>query len=310
MAPAASVAERSWLRGVSLGMQAALGLREAGPATRAGIFTRLDGAGAVCASDGRVSLIVQRVVGNVMPLDIGPDILRRPTRQGIEFDQFKLRVPVDDLRSRATRGLFATNAGDPGLIRLQGPRQGGDFSLVTALVRLPLPQLVAELSALLLRREHGLHLDRRDAVFLHESIAGGIGLRKQKVRVEIEDRSKRIEAMDHVNQHDIFGPKAARQDNIRKIGGKRRSQDFLGRLALHLMVEMLKPLEIGRGGRRHYPTFSTVTLKKFSEAISDMTFWPSLRRDCGTFRMGSPASNHTSRIWPSSIISSFSLVLT
>src|SRR5207247_6234116 len=104
---------------VARGMQGALGLREAGPATRAGIFTRLDGAGAVCASDGRVSLIVQRVVGNVMPLDMGPDILRRPACQGIELDQFELRVPVDDLRSRATGRLFATNAGDPGLIRLQ-----------------------------------------------------------------------------------------------------------------------------------------------------------------------------------------------
>src|SRR5437867_12886778 len=98
MAPAASVAERSWLRGISLGMQAALGLREAGPATRAGIFTRLDGAGAICASDGRVSLIVQRVVGNVRPLDIGPDMLRRATPQGIEFDHFKLRVQVHERR--------------------------------------------------------------------------------------------------------------------------------------------------------------------------------------------------------------------
>ena len=128
---------------------------------------------------------------------------------------------------------------------------------MTAFVRLPFPQFVAELSALLLRREQGLHLDRRDAVFLHESIAGGIGLRKQKVRVEIENRSKRIEVMDHVDQHHIFGPKAARQDNIRKIGGKRRSQDFLGRLALHLMVEMLKPLEIGGVLLIPYPPRST-----------------------------------------------------
>src|SRR5438093_6241064 len=118
-APAASVAERSWLRGVSLGMQAALGLREAGPATGAGILSRLDGAGAVRASEARVPLIVQRVVGNVMPLDIGPHILGRPTRQGIELDQFKLRVPFDNFRSRATGRLFATNAGNHGLIPLQ-----------------------------------------------------------------------------------------------------------------------------------------------------------------------------------------------
>src|SRR5207237_10347153 len=98
MAPAASVAERSWLRGVSLGMQAALGLCEAGPATGAGIFTRLNGAGAVCASEGRVSLIVQRAVGNVMQLDVGPDILRRPTCEGIELHQFERRIACDDCR--------------------------------------------------------------------------------------------------------------------------------------------------------------------------------------------------------------------
>src|SRR5512132_1939474 len=101
MAPAASAAERSWLRGVSFGMQAAFGLREAGPATGAGIFSRLDGTGAVRASESRVPLIVQRIVRNVMQLDIGPDVLGRPTCQRIELDQFELRVPFDDFRSRA-----------------------------------------------------------------------------------------------------------------------------------------------------------------------------------------------------------------
>src|SRR5690606_38991487 len=55
------------------------------PATRARIGPWLDGAGARCAADAGIALVVQRVVREVTRLDVGPHVLLRPFQHRAHF---------------------------------------------------------------------------------------------------------------------------------------------------------------------------------------------------------------------------------
>src|SRR5437667_191458 len=94
---------------------------------------------------------VERVVGDLVQLDVGPDVLPFPFGERVELDQLELRVPFDQLGVRARGRLLAADAGDPGFVAFQNPRQRLHLPLVAALVRLAFPELVAELLGLLLR---------------------------------------------------------------------------------------------------------------------------------------------------------------
>ena len=56
-------------------MQAALGLGESWPTAGAWIFSRANGARAMRAADAGIVLIVQRVVGDIVVVDIAPHLL-------------------------------------------------------------------------------------------------------------------------------------------------------------------------------------------------------------------------------------------
>src|SRR5881397_4339897 len=132
-------------------VQPALGLGEPGPAPGPGILAGLHRAGAVGAAYARIVLVVERVVGDLVQLDVRPDVLGLPPGERVELDQPELGVPFDQLGVRARRGLLASDAGDPGLVTFQGTRQRLHLPLVAALVRPAHPELVAELFGLLLR---------------------------------------------------------------------------------------------------------------------------------------------------------------
>ena len=69
--------------------------------------------GAVGAADAGIILIVQRVIGNFVDFDVGPDIGPRPSSQRIDFDQFKFLVPLDQPGIRTGRSLVTPDPGNP-----------------------------------------------------------------------------------------------------------------------------------------------------------------------------------------------------
>src|SRR5580692_12125927 len=80
-------------------VQAALGLGESRPASRARVLSGPDRACAMRAADARIVLVVQLVVGHLIVVDVTPHLLRRPIHDGIDLYQSKLRIPLDALRA-------------------------------------------------------------------------------------------------------------------------------------------------------------------------------------------------------------------
>jgi len=76
-------------------MQAALGLGRPCPASGARVFARLDGAGAMRASNAGKVLVVERIVENVMFVHVVPDHAAVPVGNGIDLHQLEFLVPLD-----------------------------------------------------------------------------------------------------------------------------------------------------------------------------------------------------------------------
>src|ERR1700748_1920638 len=104
-------------------VQAALGLRQPGPAALAA------GAGrrARRAPDRVVALVVQRVVGQVALGDPLTHVLLRPIDERVVLPDPALVVELDRLGVRARRRLLAADAGDPGVRAGQRALERGDL---------------------------------------------------------------------------------------------------------------------------------------------------------------------------------------
>jgi hypothetical protein len=94
-------------------VQSAFCFLEACPTSGAGVFSCLDGAGAVRAADAGEILVVERVVQDVMFVDIVPHHTRGPVRQGIDLHQLKFFIPLDFAGIGAVFGLVAADSGSP-----------------------------------------------------------------------------------------------------------------------------------------------------------------------------------------------------
>src|SRR6266446_8305058 len=68
-------------------MYSALSLNRSPPATRARVFTNLHGRGAGRAADGRVAVVVQRVIGYVIPGYVIPYVASGPGGERVDFDK-------------------------------------------------------------------------------------------------------------------------------------------------------------------------------------------------------------------------------
>src|SRR5262249_51165445 len=99
-------------------VQAAFLLRRARPAPGALVGPGFDRDGTWPATDARVAVVVQRVVGDVVLEDEVPHVLLRPAHQGVDLDQGELGVPPDDAGLRPVLGLVAANGADPGVVPL------------------------------------------------------------------------------------------------------------------------------------------------------------------------------------------------
>src|SRR5436190_3245676 len=83
------------------------------PATRADVLPWKDGTRARRTTDARVAAIVQRIVGNGMSANVGPDFVLAPVSKRIELGDATHCVELLDFQLGARYCLRAPLAGDP-----------------------------------------------------------------------------------------------------------------------------------------------------------------------------------------------------
>src|SRR3954469_21722733 len=99
-------------------MDAALELVGSGPAAGAFLLLGRNRAGARNAADRPEADVVQRVVGNLVDRDVGPDALLVPVGERVQLPDLEAVRPLHLRRVGAARGLVAADAGDPGVVGL------------------------------------------------------------------------------------------------------------------------------------------------------------------------------------------------
>src|SRR5262245_49249580 len=127
----------------------ALELVGAGPPARALLFVLGDRPGAGDAADRAVARLVERVVGNLVDLDVRPHALLVPVREGVHLPNVVTLRPLELRRFGAARGLVAADAGDPGAVRVERLEERLDLADLAATVGVALPEVRAFLAVLL-----------------------------------------------------------------------------------------------------------------------------------------------------------------
>src|SRR4051794_19254012 len=184
-----------------IAMDAALELVRAGPAARSLVLALDDGTGARDAADGRIARVVQRVVGNLVDLDVRLDAFGVPVDYGLNLPDAVALRPFDPLRVGACQRLLAADAGDPRVVGSQRPLERLDLANVATAVGVLLPEVRPFLDGLLRDGDH-LGALEPEPVALDEAVARLVGLLEEELRVELDDRDVEAElAEDHVHEH-------------------------------------------------------------------------------------------------------------
>src|SRR5438067_2245273 len=181
-------------------MYAALQFVGAGPASGPLLLVGVDRAGAGDAADRAVAGIVQRVVRDLVHLDVGPDALLVPVCERVELPNVIAVRPLQLRSRRSARRLVAADAGDPGVVRTERFEQRLDLADVAAAVGVRLPEVRA-LAFVLFRDRDYLRALERQPVPLDEPVARLVALAEEELRVELDHRDVEAEFADHVHQH-------------------------------------------------------------------------------------------------------------
>src|SRR3954452_5487541 len=100
-------------------MDATFELVGARPAAGALLFLRGRRPRARDAPDRAEADVVERVVGNLVDLDVGPDPLLVPVGERVQLPGLVALRPLHLRRGRAAGRLVAADAGDPGVVGLE-----------------------------------------------------------------------------------------------------------------------------------------------------------------------------------------------
>src|SRR5919206_157175 len=152
-------------------VNAAFELVGAGPPACALALTRLHGPRARDAPDRRVPGVVQRVVRDLVDLDVGLDALRVPVDERLDLPDAVPLAPLDPARAGPGRRLLAADAGDPGVVAGERPLERLDLPDGAAVVRLRLPEP--------LRRGDPPGRRQLEPVALDQPVAGILRLREE-----------------------------------------------------------------------------------------------------------------------------------
>src|SRR5208337_3340720 len=115
-------------------MQPALGLGLSRPPTRAFVLSIDHGLGTGPAANRGIPPIVQRVVGDAIGHDEGPDVAASPVQQGVDLHEAELGVPAYHLRLRSVRRLVCPDRRDPRVVAHEPAAERYDLPLVAALL--------------------------------------------------------------------------------------------------------------------------------------------------------------------------------
>src|SRR3954469_7370326 len=104
----------------------------AGPAAGTLLLVGRGRPGTGDAADRAVTGLVQRVVRNLVDLDVGPDALLVPVGERVELPDAVAFGPLQLRRGRTAGRLLAADAGDPGFVRTKCLQQRLDLADVAA----------------------------------------------------------------------------------------------------------------------------------------------------------------------------------
>src|SRR5699024_5321407 len=104
------------------------------------------------ASYTRITLVVQRIIGQFIYMDIVPYLFGGPGCKRVNFDYLISGIPFHNLCLLAGLRLASPHAAYPGLLVRQKPAQRQDFSDVAACVRIFCPKLFPILFCLFFQR--------------------------------------------------------------------------------------------------------------------------------------------------------------
>src|SRR5688500_17060391 len=117
-------------------MNSALGFHTPRPATGTGLFACRYRAGAVGAANTGIALIVQRIIRQIVGMDIGPKHFFGPGGEGGNLDIAMPPILADDGGLTACGGLVAADSGEPRIVIFEGAFQRRNFALVAAEIRI------------------------------------------------------------------------------------------------------------------------------------------------------------------------------
>src|SRR5215217_148839 len=199
-------------------MDAAFELVRAGPAPRALLLVETGRARARNAADRTVSNVVQRVVGNLVDLDVRPDPLLVPVGEGMDLPDAVAVGPLHLGRIGAAGRLVSADAGDPGVVRLEYPQERLHLADVAAAVGIALPQ-VRPLLPVLLRHGDDVRAEQLEPVALDERLTRLVGLSEEQMGVELDDVDVEPELGDHVHERRrLLLPRARQAEAVAELG--------------------------------------------------------------------------------------------
>src|SRR5690606_20537961 len=94
-------------------VKSALALERATPAAGAQVLAGDDRRRARLAPDRRIATLVQRVIRDVVRVQVAPHLVVGPRDERVDLVQAELAIALDDLGRRALRRLVAANRRDP-----------------------------------------------------------------------------------------------------------------------------------------------------------------------------------------------------
>src|SRR3989440_932055 len=172
------------------GVESAFGLAAAAPPPRPLGLAGRGGPGARPATDARVALVEQRVVGNAVVADVAPHVGPAPPGEREDFDDGVAvhLVVLDQLGGPTGVRLVLPHRADPGVVCDDGALERFDLSDKAAAVRVGLVQRAGV-------GERG-ELYEIESVALGESSLELVGLAEVEPRVQKDHRHRPVDAAD------------------------------------------------------------------------------------------------------------------
>src|SRR6266487_524128 len=288
-------------------------LVRAGPAAGALLFVGRGRPGAGDAADRAVAGLVQRVVRDLVDLDVGPDALLVPVGEGVELPDAVAVRPLQLRGRRPARRLVAADARDPGVVRTKRLEQWLDLADVATAVRVAFPEIRA-LALVLLRDRDYLRALEREPVPLDEPVARLIALAEEELRVQLDYWDVEPELRDHVHEHRrLLLPGARQAELVAELLVAPAKQVLRGhRLEIDLRDGSHE--EGARGGTRGSPALSStsfsVSPRRPSRSVSSgitssggmfprLTFGPNsfTKQACDSFVGASKTRSETAISW-------------